>query len=142
MITMIIELLKLSAIAFKSYMPEMKLKQQNHLYHFNSRIKALETKLDIVQKLETCVVKSKPATTGRSIDNSFSNGAHSEEAHEEQQHLAIKEDIKKVGFLMKDINLEKYKCLLIKIYIFLQIFRKLLFLRKRLSFLIFIFNLL
>jgi len=76
-------------------MPEMKLKQQNHLYHFNSRIKALETKLDIVQKLETCLVKSKPVTTARSTDNSFSTGVHSE-AHEEHQHLAIKEDIKKV----------------------------------------------
>merc|ERR1712127_292125 len=61
MITMIIELLKLSAIAFKSYMPEMKLKQQNLLYHFNSRIKSLETKLDIVHKLKTCIAKSKPS---------------------------------------------------------------------------------
>jgi hypothetical protein len=51
--------------------------------------------LDIVQKLEFCVVKSKPAKTGRSIYNSFSNGAHSEEAHEEQQHLANNKDIKK-----------------------------------------------
>lgn len=79
MITMIIELLKLSAIAFKSYMPEMKLKQQNLLYHFNSRIKSLETKLDIVHKLKTCLAKSAPL----------------EETSEAEKNRSLKEDIKK-----------------------------------------------
>lgn len=58
LVTMIIELLKLSAIAFKSYMPEMKLKQQNMLYNFNSTIKSLETKLGIFEKLSNSQSKS------------------------------------------------------------------------------------
>jgi multisubunit Na+/H+ antiporter MnhE subunit len=37
-------------------MPEMKLKQQNMLYNFNSTIKSLETK--IVEKLNNCLAKS------------------------------------------------------------------------------------
>lgn len=52
LVTMIIELLKLSAIAFKSYMPEMKLKQQNLIYNFKSTIKSLETKINIMDKLD------------------------------------------------------------------------------------------
>lgn len=39
-------------------MPEMKLKQQNMLYNFNSTIKSLETKLAIIEKLNNCILKS------------------------------------------------------------------------------------
>lgn len=90
MITMIIELLKLSAIAFKSYMPEMKLKQQNLLYHFHSRIKSLETKLEIVDKLKTCLNKSKPAPAPVPHSSLASTGTA-----EEEQHVSMKEDIEK-----------------------------------------------
>ena len=36
----------------------MKLKQQNMLYNFNSTIKSLETKIEIVEKLNNCLTKS------------------------------------------------------------------------------------
>ena len=36
----------------------MKLKQQNMLYNSNSTIKSLETKLEIVDKLNSCISKS------------------------------------------------------------------------------------
>ncbi len=36
----------------------MKLKQQNMLYNFNSTIKSLETKIEIVEKLNNCLAKS------------------------------------------------------------------------------------
>jgi hypothetical protein len=39
-------------------MPEMKLKQQNLLYNFKSTIKSLETKLNIIEKLDMHVTKS------------------------------------------------------------------------------------
>ena len=42
----------------RSYMPEMKLKQQNLLYNFKSTIKSLETKLKIIEKLDGCITKS------------------------------------------------------------------------------------
>lgn len=90
MITMIIELLKLSAIAFKSYMPEMKLKQQNLLYQFHSRIKSLETKLDITNKLKSCLSKSKSV----SIPVSH-NSNSSQEITEEEQFRSMKDDIEK-----------------------------------------------
>ncbi|CAF0916400.1 unnamed protein product [Brachionus calyciflorus] len=57
LVTTIIELLKLSAIAFKSYMPEMKLKNQNLLHNFKSTIKSLETKIGIMDKLDDCLYK-------------------------------------------------------------------------------------
>lgn len=74
-------------------MPEMKLKQQNLLYHFNSRIKSMETKLEIVQKLQSCASKSKQ---GGSNPGSLASTNLAENT-EEQQHLNIKEDIKKVN---------------------------------------------
>jgi TANK-binding kinase 1 len=58
LVTMIIELLKLAAIAFKSYMPEMKLKQQNLLHTFKSTVKSLETKLKVIEKLDGCMTKT------------------------------------------------------------------------------------
>ncbi|RNA10812.1 serine threonine- kinase TBK1 [Brachionus plicatilis] len=57
LVTTIIELLKLSAIAFKSYMPEMKLKNQNLLHNFKSTLKSLETKIGIMDKLDDCLNK-------------------------------------------------------------------------------------
>lgn len=47
----------------RSYMPEMKLKQQNMLYNFNSTIKSLETKLGIFEKLTSCQSKPSPKLT-------------------------------------------------------------------------------
>jgi hypothetical protein len=61
-------------------MPEMKLKQQNLLYHFNSTIKSLETKLGIVEKLKSCILKSK-------FDYNLTNS---------EEDMGIKEEIKKV----------------------------------------------
>ena len=58
----------------RSYMPEMKLKQQNLLYNFNSTIKSLETKMSIVEKLKICQYV----------------------ANNEKHDFEIKEDIKKV----------------------------------------------
>jgi len=85
LITTVIELLKLSAIAFKSYMPEMKLKQQHLLYNFKSTIKSLETKLSICEKLKSCTFKfNNNSTTTNSFD-----------AKSNQQDVEIKEDIKK-----------------------------------------------
>ena len=42
----------------RSYMPEMKLKQQNLLHNFKSTIKSLETKLTIIDKLDTCITRT------------------------------------------------------------------------------------
>ena len=52
----------------------------------------METKLEIVQKLQSCAAKSKQSGSNQGSLAS----AHPAENTEEQQHLNIKEDIKKV----------------------------------------------
>ena len=49
----------------------MKLKQQNLLYNFKSTIKSLETKLKIIEKLDTCSSKSNLETKNTQSDKSF-----------------------------------------------------------------------
>lgn len=77
---MIIELLKLSAIAFKSYMPEMKLKNQNLLYNFKSSVKSLEAKMSIIERLDECL-----SNAGLALPLSTTHS-----------YTTIKHDIKKV----------------------------------------------
>lgn len=84
---MIIELLKLSAIAFKSYMPEMKLKNQNLLHNFKSSVKSLEAKMSIIERLDECL-----SNAGLALPLSTTHS-----------YTTIKHDIKKVKYS----NLEK-----------------------------------
>ena len=75
----------------------MKLKQQNLLYHFNSTIKSLETKLSIVEKLKSCILKSKFETNQLNV----------------KDDLGIKEDIKKVYINKFGINRNKNEAYLL-----------------------------
>lgn len=61
-------------------MPEMKLKNQNLLHNFKSRVKSLETKLNIIEKLEESLSKA-----GLSI----ASNRHA------QPYESIKQDIRK-----------------------------------------------
>ena len=72
----------MSAIAFKSYMPEMKLKNQNLLHNFKSTIKSLGTKIGIMDKLDDCLYKLN--LTLKTTQNDCS-------------YLDIKNDLKKVS---------------------------------------------
>lgn len=79
----------------------MKLKQQNRLYHFHSQIKSLETKLEIVEKLKTCLDKSKPTLASVPHSSLASTGMG-----EEEQHLSMKEDIAKFKMAIKSYESE------------------------------------
>lgn len=61
-------------------MPEMKLKNQNLLHNFKSNFKSLETKIDIIERLENCLAKAGLTVQSKSHSNA-----------------AIKNDIKKVN---------------------------------------------
>ncbi len=61
-------------------MPEMKLKQQNLIYNFKSVIKSLETKLNILDKLESNLNDLK---LSQKYNDNF---------------IKIRDDIERVGF--------------------------------------------
>ena len=70
----------------RSYMPEMKLKNQNLLHNFKCSVKSLETKLGIMKKLEQCAQKA-------NLNLSFTV---SDLIKNNDEYLNIKEHLKKV----------------------------------------------
>ena len=105
LVTNIIELLKLSAIALKSYMPEMKLKNQNLLHNFKCSVKSLETKLSIMEKLEECAQKANISLVSSKNDRI----TNSDDYNNIKQHLSrYKDEISiyegEINFLTDKLN--------------------------------------